>query len=178
MLQLVQSPNASGLYSTLVLLAGTTCAADAAVCVVSKRLEPLLDPGSPDRHYLPRRCCSLCNLRTPRTFTRLGFSWQARTVSPMLRLVQSPNSSGLYSTRVHLTGMNCAADAVACAVSERLGPILDPGSPGRHYLSHRYCSLCSNDLTYDIPSSTVPIRSFSDGSSNIPDAYAVLKRGS
>ena len=41
------------------------------------------------------------------------------------------NVSGLYSTRVLLTGNICVADAAACAIFERLRPLLDPGSPGR-----------------------------------------------
>ena len=39
----------------------------------------------------------------------------------MLQFVQSPNASGLYSTRVLLAGMNCAAGDVACAVSDASG---------------------------------------------------------
>ena len=45
-----------------------------------------------------------------------------------MQLVQSLHASSLYSTRVHLAGTNFPADATACAVSERLGPLLDPGS--------------------------------------------------
>ena len=111
MMQFVQSPNAWSLHST------TSC-------------------------YLCRWCSSLlCSLRTPRAFTRPGFSWQARTVPPIPQLVQSPNASDLYSIRVLLAGTNYAADNKACAVSERLGPLLDPGSPGRHELCRRCCSL-------------------------------------
>ena len=99
MMQLVQSSNASGLYSIRVpwqartaprcyslcslqrlgllldpgSLAGTNCPTDATACAVFERLEPLLHPGS-------------------------------------------------------LVGMNCPADATGCAVSERLRPLLDPGS--------------------------------------------------
>ena len=50
MLQLVLSPNVSGLYSIRVFLAGTKCAGDAAGWAVSKRPGTLLDPGSPGRH--------------------------------------------------------------------------------------------------------------------------------
>ena len=45
-----------------------------------------------------------------------------------MQLVQSLHASSLYSTRVHLAGTIFPADATACAVSERLGPLLDPGS--------------------------------------------------
>ena len=45
-----------------------------------------------------------------------------------MQLVQSLHASSLYSTRVHLAGTNFPADATTCAVSERLGPLLDPGS--------------------------------------------------
>ena len=90
-----------------------------------------------------RRYCNLCSLRTPRAFNRPWFSWQAQTGPPILPFVQSLNAPGLYSTLVLLAGTNWAADLAVCAVSERPGPLLDPGSPGRHKLGRRYCSLCS-----------------------------------
>ena len=120
MMQLVQSPNASSIYLTRVLLAGTNCATDAEACAISERLGPLLDSGSPGGYELSRRCCSLCSLRTPRAFTQLRFSWQAQPVPLMLQLVQSPNASHLYSTRVLLAGTNCTTDAAASAVMARL----------------------------------------------------------
>ena len=73
----------------------------------------------------------------------------------VLQLVQFTNASDLYSTRVLQAGTDGAADAVACTVSECLGPLLNPGSSGRHELCHRCCSLCSNGSTHDIPSSIV-----------------------
>ena len=72
LMQLVQSSYASSLYSTRVLLARTTRTAVDAACALFEHLGPLLDP----------------------------VPWQARTSPPMLQLVQSPNASGLYSTRV------------------------------------------------------------------------------
>ena len=98
MAQLVQSLNASGLYSTRILLAGTNRAADVAACAVSERLGPLLGPGSPGRYELCRQCCSLCSLRTPRALTRPRFSWQARAMPPMLQLVQSQMGKMQFST--------------------------------------------------------------------------------
>ena len=99
MLNLGQSLNASGLYSTFVVLAGSTFVADAAACTVSKRLEPILDPRSPGRFDLCRQCCSMSSLSTTRAFTRSKFSWQALPVPSMLQLVQSPNLSSPRSTR-------------------------------------------------------------------------------
>ena len=55
----------------------------------------------------------------------------------ILQLVQSLNASGFYSTRLFLASTNCAADAASCAISERVGSFLDPGSPGRHEMCHR-----------------------------------------
>ena len=45
-----------------------------------------------------------------------------------MQLAHSLRASSLYSTRVLLAGTNFPPDATACAVSERLGPLLDPGS--------------------------------------------------
>ena len=73
MLQLVQSLHAWSVYSTRVFLGRTTCAADDAACAVPECRGPLLDPGSPGRHELSRRCCSMCSVRTPRALTRPGF---------------------------------------------------------------------------------------------------------
>ena len=128
MLQLVHSLHASSLCWTRVLLVRTTCTADDAACTFSARLRPLLDACASDAHYLYRRCCTLCNLRTHRAFTRSVFSLQARTVPPMLQLVQSLDASGLYSARILLGDTNCPAYTTAFAVSGRLGPLLDPGS--------------------------------------------------
>ena len=55
-------------------------------------------------------------------------SLRALLVPPLIQLVQSLHASSLYSTRVLLVGTNFPAGATACAVSERLGPLLDPGS--------------------------------------------------
>ena len=130
MMQLVRSPHASGFYSTRVLLARTTCIADDAAWAISARLEPLLDPCALGAHNLYRRCCSLCNLRTPRPFTRPVCSWRAQLVPLMMQLVQSPHASGFYLIRVLLARTTCIADDVACAIFERLGPLLDPCAPG------------------------------------------------
>ena len=121
MMQFVQSPHASNLYSTRVLLARTACDTSTVSCAVYERLGPLLDTGSSGRYKVCRRCCSSCSLRTPRAFPRLGFFWPARTVPSILKLVQSSNALDLYSTRFLLAGTNCAADGTAyCAVMARL----------------------------------------------------------
>ena len=143
MVQLVKSLHASSLYSTRVLPARTTFTADDTTCAISARLEPLLDPRGFGAHYLCHRCCSLCTLRTPRAFTRTVCSWRALLVPLMMQLVQSLNTSGLYSTRVPLAGTVCPADTTACAISKHLEPLFDPRSPCRHELSHRCYSLCS-----------------------------------
>ena len=87
MLQPVQSPNASRLYSARVLLARNTCAANATACAVLKHLGPSHEPGSPGRQYLCHQCCSFCNLKMPRAFTQPRFFWQALPVLPMLEFV-------------------------------------------------------------------------------------------
>ena len=151
--QLVQSPHASSPYSTRVVLTRTTCVTDVAACA----------------------------LFTLRAFTRPVRSRRALLVPPIMQLVQSPHASSLYSTRVLLARSTCTADDAACAISERLGPLLDPSSPcrhelsrrcyslcslrtpraftrpgfpGGHELSHRCYSLCSDDSTHDVPSLT------------------------
>ena len=155
LMQLVQSSHASSLYSTRVLLAPTTRTTVDAACAIFTRLEPLLDPCAPGVHYSYRRWCSLCNLCTPRASTRPVCSWRAVLVPLLMQPVHSSYASSLYSTRVLLvrttrTAVNvacalferleplldpcsladtkCPADATACAVSERLGPLLDTGS--------------------------------------------------
>ena len=145
-MQLIQSPHAPSLSSTRVLLARTTCAADDVAGAISKRLEPVLDPCAPGAHYLCYRLYSLCILQTPRTFTRQRFSRKAHIVPPMLQLVQSPSAFWPLLDPVFLGGTYCANDAASCAVSELLGPLLDPGSPGRHKLCRRCCSWCSLKL--------------------------------
>ena len=169
-MQLVQSAHALSLYSTRVLLARTTCITDDAAYAISARLKPSLDPRGPGAHYLCHQCCRSCTLRTPRALTQPVCSWRGLLVPPMIQLVQSPqasslnstrtllarttctpmlqlvqssNASGFYFTRFLLAGTNCLADATACAVSESLGSLLDPGSPCKHKLSHRCYSLCS-----------------------------------
>ena len=90
------------MLSSPVLLARTACTADNAACASFARLEPLLDS-----------CIPLCALLVP----------------PMVPFVHSPHASSLYSTRVLLARTDtCTIDDAACAVSERLGPLLDPGS--------------------------------------------------
>ena len=154
-----------------MLLVHTTCGVDDTSCGIFACLEPLLDPCAPVVHYLCRRQCSWCNLRTPRVFTQPMFSWvrndlyrrccswctlrmpraftqsvcswRALPVPPMLQLLQSPNATGLYSAQVPLVDTNSAAGVAAGAVSARLEYLLDPGSSGRHYLCRRYCSWCS-----------------------------------
>ena len=64
------------------------------------------------------------------------------TVLPITRLVQSPHTSSLYLIRVLLT-RTTADNTAACAVSERLGILLDPGSPSRHEPCRRCYSLCN-----------------------------------
>ena len=115
MLQLVQSPNVSGFYSTRVFLTGTNSAPDFASCAVFERLGPLLEPGS------------LAGTNYPA-------NGAACAVSECLGPVLDPGS---------LAGENCPADAAACAVSERFGSLVDPSSPGRYEVSRRCCSLCS-----------------------------------
>ena len=63
----------------------------------------------------------------PRTLIRPVCSLRALLVPPLMQLVQSLHASSLYSTPVLLAGTNFPADATACAVSERLGPLLHPG---------------------------------------------------
>ena len=142
-MQLVQSWHASSLYSTRVLLARTTCATDDAAGAISARLKPLLDSCASGARYLCHRWSSWCNFRAPRAFSRSMYSWRTLPVLLMVQLVQSPNTSGLYLTRVLLMRGACAADTAACAVSERLGPLLNPGFPGAHYMCRRFCSFCS-----------------------------------
>ena len=116
LMQLVQSPHASSLYSTRVLLARTTRTAVVAVCAFYARLEPLLDPCAPGAHYSYRHWCSLCSLGTPR---------------------------GLYSTRVLLAHTNRTAIDAACVIFARLDPLLDPCVPDVHYSYRRWRSLCT-----------------------------------
>ena len=121
------------------------------------------------------------------------FSWCALYVPPKMQLVQCPNASGLYLTRVLLAGTNCVTDAAACAVSERLGLLLDLGSPsgtncatdaaarivskrfgllldpsfpGRHKLCRRCCSWCS--LKLDEINFSMPQESTAAGASQAP----------
>ena len=94
----------------------------------------------------------------------------ALLVPPMMQLVQSQQTSSPYSTRILLAHTTCAAhDAplqfshalgfystcvlltrticathdAACAISERLIPLLDPVSPGRYELRCQCCNVCS-----------------------------------
>ena len=115
-MQLVQSPHDSSLYSTRVLLARTIFTADDISCAISARASSLYS--------------------TP-------WSLHALPVPPMLQLVQTPLASSLYSTRVLLVRATCTTDDATFAVFERLGSVLDPGSPCRHELSHRGYSLCT-----------------------------------
>ena len=64
------------------------------------------------------------------------------TVLPITQFVQSPHTSSFYLTRVLLT-RTTAGDTAACAVSERLGILLDPGSSSRHEPCRRCYSLCN-----------------------------------
>ena len=93
---------------------------------------------APDAHYLCHRCCSFRTLRTPRDFTRPVCSWRALLVPPMMQLVQSPHVSSLHSTHVVLAHTTCVTDVAAYALSARLKPLLDPYTPGAHYL-YRQC---------------------------------------
>ena len=127
-MQRVQSSYASSLYSTRVLLARTTRTAVDAACPIFARLEPLLDPCAPGAHYSYRRWCSLCNLCTPRAFARTVCSWRALLIPPLMQLGQSSHASSLCLTRVLLARTTRTAVDVACALFERLGPLLDPGS--------------------------------------------------
>ena len=111
-----------------VLLVHTTCATDDAACAIFTRFEPLLDPFVSGAHYSYRRWCSLCTLHKPRAFTRPVCSWRALLVPPLVQLVHSSHASSLYSTRVLLARTTRTAVDVACALFERLGPLLDPGS--------------------------------------------------
>ena len=115
-----------GLYSALVLRAGTNCAADTAARAVSERVESSLAPCSADRRELCHQYCA--------AFQRFS----------------------LYSTRVLLADKNCAVDTTACAVSEDVESSLALCSTGRHEPCHRRCSWCIDDSTHDIPGSTVP----------------------
>ena len=71
------------------------------------------------------------------------------TVPPITQPVQSPHTSSLYLTHVVLMRTTSAADTVACAVSERLGTLHDPGTLSRHELCRRRCYSLSNLHTSD-----------------------------
>ena len=134
MMLLVRFLKASSLYSTRVLLACTTCAANDAVCAISARLEPSLYPCTPGAYYVCHQRCSWRNLQTARVFTRPVCSWRALPGPPMMQLVQSPHASSLNPTRVLLARTTCAADDATCAISECLEPLLKPCAPGAPYL--------------------------------------------
>ena len=126
MLQLVQSPNASDLYSTRIIPAATT-----------PKLQLVQSPypsGPYSTRVLPAGPKCIANAPA----------------------VQSPNAWGLYSTRVFLEGVNCAADAEACAVASGIEFSLDSCSTVRRELYRRCCSWFSSDSTHDVPSSTIP----------------------
>ena len=203
LLQLVHSSHASSLCLTRVLLARTTRTAGDAACAVSERLGPLLDPGSLAGTSFPvdATACAVSEhlglLLDPGSMAGTNYladalllaqspnasglystrvPWQARIATPMLQLVQSPNASGFYSTRVPWQART------ACAVSECLGRLLDPG-----FLADTNCpavrcySLCSDDSTHDVRSSTVlrlvaAPSSLEDVSPKVPGACAALKR--
>ena len=57
--------------------------------------------------------------------------------------MQSPHVSSLNSTYVLLARTTCAANDVACAVSECLGSLLDPRSPGRQKLYVTDAAACA-----------------------------------
>ena len=70
---------------------------------------------------------------------KLGLcSWRTLPVLSMLQLVHSSHALKLYSTRVLLARTTRTAVNESCAMSERLGPVLDPRLPRRCY---RVCSL-------------------------------------
>ena len=144
-MQLVQSPHASSLHVTGMPLVCNTCATDNAAGVISTCLHPFLDPLTRRAQYVCHRYGRLyCCIQTPFAFTRPEFFWQEQTVLPVLHLVQFANASSCKSTRVLVAGTNCAVyTAACCVVYEHLGPLHDPGSPGRHKLCCRCCSLCS-----------------------------------
>ena len=123
----MHSSHASSPCSTRVLLARTTRTTVDTACAIFARLEPLLHPCAPGRHVLPRRYYSLCSLRMPRSFTRPGFPGRHELPRRCYSLC-SLRTLGLYSTRVPWQARTSPADATACAVSERLGPLLNPGS--------------------------------------------------
>ena len=52
----------------------------------------------------------------------------------MMQLVKMLHASSFYSARVLLAHTTCVVDDTAGAISERLDPLLDPGSHGRHEL--------------------------------------------
>ena len=68
----------------------------------------------------------------PRFIKLVLCSWHTLPLPSMMQLVQSLHASSLYLTRVLLARTTCATDDTACAIYERLGPLFDPGSPGRH----------------------------------------------
>ena len=113
-MQLVQSTNVSGLYSTRVLLAGTT------LRLVPKAVH------SPDASglYLTRILLEGINCGT-----------YAATCAVSERLS--------YSIRVLLMGTNWTTYAPACAASEHRAPLLDPRAFGAHYLCRQCCSWCN-----------------------------------
>ena len=149
MMQLVQSPHASSLCSICVLQVRTTCTAGDATGISPHASRLYLTHVVLARTICAAYAAADAVFRTPCTFTRPAFFWKARTVTLVVQLMQSPNTSSLYLTQVLLTGTICTAGAAACAVSkrvllesttctadtaacavfERLGPLFDPGSP-------------------------------------------------
>ena len=115
LMQLVPSLHASSLYSIRVLLARATRIAVDAACVISERLGSLLDP----------------------------VPWQEQTSPLMLQLVQSPNPSGLYSTRIPWQARTIPPMPQLVQSSKTPRAFTRPGFPGRHELSRRCYSLCS-----------------------------------
>ena len=108
---------------------------------------------------------------THSAFVKLGLcSWRTLSVPPMTQLVQSSHASSLYSIRVLLERITCAADDAgyaispvlspysthvllarttsatddpACAISARVGLLLDPYASWAFYLCHRCGNLCN-----------------------------------
>ena len=99
-------------------------------------------------HSLCHRCRSLCTLRTPPAFTRPVCSWRALLVPPLMQLVHSLHVSSLYPTRVLLARTTRTVNDAACALLARLDLLLDSWASGAHYSYRRYaaCAAVSERL--------------------------------
>ena len=153
MMQFEHSLHASSLYSTRVLLARTTRTVDDAACATSERLGSLLDLS-----FLPGTNCP-ADATAYAVSERLGLLFDpgflpGTNCPPMLQLVQSTNASDLYSTQVPWQAQTVHR-CYSLYSLRTLRAFTRPGFRGKHKLSRRCYSLCNDDSTHDVPSSTI-----------------------